>query len=74
MPPRSGPRGRLQAKHWCTEQQGRAIDECLQLSGGYGHMAGYLIARMYADARIQRIYGGTSEIMEDLIARKPGMS
>lgn len=37
-------------------------------------MAGYLIARMYADARIQRIYGGTSEIMEDLIARKPGMS
>lgn len=62
------------AKHWCTEQQGRVIDECLQLSGGYGHMAGYPIARMHADARIQRIYRGTSEIMEDLIARKPGMS
>ena len=43
------------AKHWCTEQQGRVIDECLQLSGGYGHMVEYPIARMYADARIQRI-------------------
>ncbi|MES2609420.1 MAG: acyl-CoA dehydrogenase family protein [Pseudomonadota bacterium] len=62
------------AKLWCTEQQGRVTDECLQLFGGYGYMVEYPIARMYADARIQRIYGGTSEIMKDLIARKLGMS
>ncbi len=62
------------AKLWCTEQQGKVTDECLQLFGGYGYMAEYPIARMYADARIQRIYGGTSEIMKDLIARKLGAS
>ncbi|WPG35693.1 acyl-CoA dehydrogenase family protein [Variovorax sp. EBFNA2] len=58
------------AKWWCTEQQGKVVDECLQLFGGYGYMAEYPIARLYADARIQRIYGGTTEIMKDLIARK----
>ena len=58
------------AKLWCTEQQGKVTDECLQLFGGYGYMVEYPIARMYADARVQRIYGGTSEIMKDLIARK----
>jgi acyl-CoA dehydrogenase len=58
------------AKWWCTEQQGKVIDECLQLFGGYGYMAEYPIARLYADARVQRIYGGTTEIMKDLIARK----
>ncbi len=58
------------AKWWCTEQQGRVTDECLQLFGGYGYMAEYPIARLYADARVQRIYGGTTEIMKDLIARK----
>lgn len=58
------------AKWWCTEQQGKVTDECLQLFGGYGYMAEYPIARLYADARIQRIYGGTTEIMKDLIARK----
>ncbi|MGJ7509768.1 acyl-CoA dehydrogenase family protein [Variovorax sp. GT1P44] len=58
------------AKWWCTEQQGRVIDECVQLFGGYGYMAEYPIARLYADARVQRIYGGTTEIMKDLIARK----
>jgi acyl-CoA dehydrogenase len=58
------------AKWWCTEQQCRVTDECLQLFGGYGYMTEYPIARFYADARIQRIYGGTSEIMKDLIARK----
>ena len=58
------------AKWWCTEQQGRVTDECLQLFGGYGYMAEYPIARLYADARIQRIYGGTTEIMKDLIARR----
>ena len=58
------------AKWWCTEQQGKVTDECLQLFGGYGYMAEYPIARLYADARIQRIYGGTTEIMKDLIARR----
>jgi len=58
------------AKWWCTEQQGKVTDECLQLFGGYGYMAEYPIARLYADARVQRIYGGTTEIMKDLIARK----
>ena len=58
------------AKWWCTEQQCRVTDECLQLFGGYGYMAEYPIARLYADARIQKIYGGTNEIMKDLIARK----
>ena len=60
------------AKWWCTEQQGKVTDECLQLFGGYGYMSEYPIARMHADARIQRIYGGTTEIMKDLIARKLG--
>lgn len=60
------------AKWWCTEQQCRVTDECLQLFGGYGYMAEYPIARLYADARIQRIYGGTNEIMKDLIARRLG--
>ena len=60
------------AKLWCTEQQGKVTDECLQLFGGYGYMTEYPIARMYADSRVQRIYGGTSEVMKDLIARKLG--
>lgn len=66
------PEAAYMAKLWCTEQQGKVTDECLQLFGGYGYMAEYPIARMYADARVQRIYGGTSEIMKDLIARKLG--
>ncbi|MGH6617418.1 acyl-CoA dehydrogenase family protein [Sphingomonas sp.] len=57
------------AKYWCTEQACKVLDECLQLFGGYGYMAEYPIARLYADARVQRIYGGTTEIMKDLIAR-----
>jgi acyl-CoA dehydrogenase len=57
------------AKLWATEAQGRVIDECLQLFGGYGYMNEYLIARMYTDARVQRIYGGTNEIMKEVIAR-----
>jgi acyl-CoA dehydrogenase len=64
------PEAAYMAKWWCTEQQGKVTDECLQLFGGYGYMAEYPIARLYADARIQRIYGGTTEIMKDLIARK----
>ncbi|MBH9553056.1 acyl-CoA dehydrogenase family protein [Inhella sp. 4Y17] len=57
------------AKLWLSEAEGRVIDECLQLFGGYGYMTEYPIARMYADARVQRIYGGTSEIMKEIIAR-----
>jgi len=57
------------AKLWTTEVLGRTADECLQLFGGYGYMMEYPIARLYADARVQRIYGGTSEIMKEIIAR-----
>ena len=57
------------AKLWGSETQGRVLDELLQLYGGYGYMNEYLIARMYADARVQRIYGGTSEIMKEVISR-----
>jgi alkylation response protein AidB-like acyl-CoA dehydrogenase len=61
------------AKLWCTELQGRAIDRLLQLFGGYGYMTEYPIARAYADARVTRIYGGTSEIMREIIARGIGI-
>jgi len=57
------------AKLWGSEAQGKVLDECLQLFGGYGFMNEYVIARMYADARVQRIYGGTSEIMKEVISR-----
>jgi acyl-CoA dehydrogenase len=57
------------AKWWSTDMQQQVIDECLQLHGGYGYMNEYLICRLYADARVQRIYGGTNEIMKELIAR-----
>ncbi len=57
------------AKLWCTEMHGRMVDACVQLHGGYGFMREYEICRLYADARVQRIYGGTSEIMRELISR-----
>ena len=57
------------AKLWCSEMQGRLVDQCLQFHGGYGFMREYEICRLYADARVQRIYGGTSEIMRELISR-----
>ena len=57
------------AKLWSTEAQFEILDECLQLFGGYGYMTEYPIARAWADARVQRIYAGTSEIMKELIAR-----
>jgi alkylation response protein AidB-like acyl-CoA dehydrogenase len=60
------------AKLWTTEQQWQIIDRCLQLHGGYGYINEYEIARLWRDARVQRIYGGTSEIMRDLIGRKMG--
>jgi acyl-CoA dehydrogenase len=57
------------AKWWCTQKQVETTDECLQLYGGYGYMQEYPISQMFADARIQKIYGGTNEIMKLLIAR-----
>ena len=57
------------AKFWCTERQCDTIDTCLQLFGGYGYMDEYPISRMYSDARVQRIYGGSNEIMRMLVAR-----
>ena len=57
------------AKWWTTDMQHRVLDECVQLHGGYGYMNEYLVARMYVDARVTRIYGGTNEIMKELIAR-----
>jgi len=57
------------AKYWLTDTQGEVLDTCLQLHGGYGYMSEYAIGQMWADARVQRIYGGTNEIMKELIAR-----
>jgi acyl-CoA dehydrogenase len=57
------------AKWWVTDMQQQVIDECLQLHGGYGYMNEYLVCRMFADSRVQRIYGGTNEIMKELISR-----
>ncbi|MDM0043776.1 acyl-CoA dehydrogenase family protein [Variovorax dokdonensis] len=57
------------AKLWGSETQGRVVDECLQLFGGYGFMSEYMVARMYADGRVQRIFGGTNEIMKEVISR-----
>ena len=57
------------AKYWTTDLQCKAIDACLQLHGGYGYMWEYPIARAFADARVQRIYGGTNEIMKEIISR-----
>jgi alkylation response protein AidB-like acyl-CoA dehydrogenase len=61
------------AKWWCTELQGRVIDAGVQLHGGYGFMSEYPIARAYADARVTRIYGGTTEIMKEIIGRSLGV-
>lgn len=60
-------------KLFCTELQGRVIDRCLQLHGGYGYMLEYPIARAYADARVSRIYAGSSEVMKVIIAKSLGM-
>ena len=58
------------AKYWCTELMGRVLDQCLQLHGGYGYIWEYPIARAWADARVHRIYGGSNEIMRELVARR----
>ncbi len=57
------------AKWWITDMQQKVIDECQQLFGGYGYMNEYLVCRMFADSRVQRIYGGTNEVMKELISR-----
>jgi alkylation response protein AidB-like acyl-CoA dehydrogenase len=61
------------AKYWTTELQCKVVDECVQLHGGYGYMWDYPIARAYADVRVQRIYGGTTEIMKEVISRSMGL-
>lgn len=61
------------AKLFCTEVAARVIDRCLQLHGGYGYMNEYPIARLYADNRVNRIYGGTSEVMKTIIAKSMGL-
>lgn len=61
------------AKLFCTEVAGRVIDKCLQLHGGYGYITEYPIARLYADTRVSRIYGGTSEVMKTIIAKDLGL-
>jgi alkylation response protein AidB-like acyl-CoA dehydrogenase len=58
------------AKYWATEVQGSVVDGCLQMFGGYGYMTEYPIARAFVDARIQRIYGGTNEVMKEIIQRE----
>ncbi len=61
------------AKWWCTELQGRVVDSCLQLFGGYGYMEEYPISRFYADARVTRIFAGTTEIMKKIIGKTDGL-
>jgi len=61
------------AKYWCTDLQCKVMDECVQLHGGSGYMWEYPITRAYADARVQRIYGGTNEIMKEVITRGMGL-
>ncbi|MFJ6169166.1 acyl-CoA dehydrogenase family protein [Micromonospora orduensis] len=61
------------AKWWCTELQHRTVDRCLQLHGGYGYMREYPVAKAYLDARVQTIYGGTTEIMKEVIGRSLGL-
>ncbi len=62
-----------QAKYWCTELHNRVVDACVQLHGGYGYMREYPIARAFVDARVATIYGGTSEIMKEIVGRSMGL-
>ena len=62
------------AKYWCSDLQNKVIDECVQLHGGYGYMWEVPVARAWADARVQRIYGGTNEIMKEVISRTLGLA
>jgi alkylation response protein AidB-like acyl-CoA dehydrogenase len=67
------PQDAAMAKWWATELQGRVADRCVQLHGGYGYMLEYPIARAYVDARVTRIYGGTTEIMKEIVGRSLGV-
>jgi alkylation response protein AidB-like acyl-CoA dehydrogenase len=67
------PADAAKAKFFATELQGRVVDRCVQLHGGYGYMLEYPIARRYADARVTRIYGGTSEVMKSVISKSIGL-
>jgi alkylation response protein AidB-like acyl-CoA dehydrogenase len=62
------------AKYWCSDLECKVVDACVQLHGGYGYMLEYPIARAYLDARVQRIYGGTNEIMKEVISRSLGLN
>jgi len=68
-----GPDDAAMAKYWCTELQNHVADRCLQLFGGYGYMTEYPIARSFVDARVTTIYGGTSEVMKEIISRSLGL-
>src|SRR5699024_12744212 len=68
------PADAARVKLFTTEVQGRVIDKCLQVHGGYGYILEYPIARLYTDARVTRIYGGTSEVMKTIIAKDMGLS
>lgn len=57
------------AKWWCSDLQNRVVDRCVQLHGGYGYMLEYPIARAFVDSRVQAIYGGTNEIMKEIVGR-----
>ena len=61
------------AKWWTTELQKRVVDACVQLHGGYGYMLEYPIAKAYLDTRVQTIYGGTTEIMKEIVGRSLGV-
>lgn len=67
------PADAAKVKLFCTEMQARVIDKCLQVHGGYGYMSEYPIARLYADARVTRIFGGTSEVMKTVISKSLGL-
>jgi acyl-CoA dehydrogenase len=61
------------AKYWVSDLECKVMDECVQLHGGYGYMWEFPIARAYVDSRVQRIYGGTNEIMKEVISRSLGL-
>ncbi len=67
------PEDAAMAKWWCTDLQGRVVDRCVQLHGGYGYMLEYPIARAFVDARVTRIYGGANEIMKEIVGRSLGL-
>ena len=67
------PQDAAMAKWWSTELQGRVIDRCVQLHGGYGYMREYAVGRAWTDSRVQSIFGGTTEIMKEIIGRGLGL-